>query len=196
MFPASSFNYVKYCGGINIESFRHRYKSPSFWGINISYFYNFFFRKFRLTIVSPDASLMSFFEDHISNVFRLCSSPKMARVNARPYVAFMKNLKFFWDWAIAKNPRNSMATFFWPSTEKSISIGIFTSHPNPARFSFGYFFEENVFSSGNPFFSSTLSTSRTNPFWFFNFTVDAVRKIRMFVRHCTINIAFERMELQ
>jgi hypothetical protein len=112
---------------------------PQFWkaifprNVLFPYFSYLFFGKFCLDIIDSPAFYSAFFNS-IPGIFLGSAKEKMMRINAFHVIAFVKDIKTFWDFSIMKLVRNSVCTvihsFYHKNTVPFICLR--STIPNPA----------------------------------------------------------------
>ncbi len=141
------------CSLGNSKSFSKHDASIYSGKISFSDFYNFFLRKFRISVLRTTFCHISIFKFPVLHVFQMCTKEKMIRIYAHCVVAFMKNVQTVGNWPVMDYPGDTVASLdFFSSigttanTKTSIAmISVHTPLPYPATVSFGDVLKKTIF---------------------------------------------------
>lgn len=156
MFPRFPIYYFPNGRSLNPIFFSHFPDRSFLFNISSPYFFNNFFRQFR--VFMNFSEWLSSIPEHIISIFLLSSEVEMVRIHAIMCSAFMKNIKFSFDFSIMENPRSAMCRHapmsrsIYSNIKSSMSKCIaFCPSPKPACRSFFYLFYETIYwFSGEP----------------------------------------------
>lgn len=130
--------------------------------IHFAYFFCLAVRKFRLWMVSSVQPVATMLSVSILRIFKICSKPKMIRVNASRVVTTVANYFPVWDRTIVQFPRNTMSAIYFPSCrirESAVSPEL-KCRPFPTGTCLSDFLPERMFNCLSAFMVAAHSLCR------------------------------------